>query len=70
MNLLWAVFEVMSAIVDPSFKAGRYVSSGWGCSRSSDSGVDNLDSSNHNKLKGERNDTESVCRDFLTALWF
>jgi len=58
VNLLWVVFEVMSAIVDPSFKAGRYVKGGWGSSRSSDSGVDNLDSCNHNKLKGERNNTE------------
>jgi len=68
VNLLWVVFEVMSAIVNPSFKAGRYVRGGWGSSRSSDSGVDNLDSGNHNKLKGERNNTENVCRDFLTAL--
>jgi hypothetical protein len=52
VNLLWVVFEVMSAIVDPSFKAGRYVRGGWGSSRSNDSGVDNLDSCNHNKLKG------------------
>lgn len=43
VNFLRVVFEVVSAIVDPSFR-GRYMRYGVSLSRSNNSGVDNLGS--------------------------
>jgi hypothetical protein len=68
VNLLRVVFEVISAIVNPV--SGRYRRGRAGLSRSNNSGVYNIGSCRHNKIKGEHcNKTYEDCWDVYSFMF-